>query len=144
MTRIVFNESIRFRTRRAGVRRFEQTGAPPCMFDQHADTREPLMDRTQRIDIFDQAMAALSENERAVVMLRVIHGLSTRETAASLGMTESNVKVCLFRARPKLAASLEGAGAQEICQQLSFDGERCDRLVAAVFLRLEAPASRGS
>lgn len=138
MTRVVFNESVRLRTRRSAIRRREHAGTPTDASEQHATTPEHLMDGTERMQMFDEAMAALSEQERGVVMLRIIQGLSTRETAASLGLTESNVKVSLFRAKPKMAAALRGTGAEEIRRRLSFDGDRCDRLVADVYRRLEA------
>jgi len=138
MTRIVFNESIRLRERRARIWSRERTTAPLASFVDDDEALEPDMSSTERIRMFDDAMDALSERERSVVMLRVIQGLSTRETAASLGMSESNVKISLFRAKPVLASALEGDGVEELRRQLSFDGERCDRLVAAVFRRLES------
>lgn len=140
MTRIVFNESIRFRERRARTNGRERSGMPNAVLDNRAQTLDPLMNSTERMHMFDEAMETLSDSERSVVMLRVIQGLSTRETAASLGMSESNVKISLFRAKPKLASVLEGSGVDQIRRELSFDGQRCDRLVEAVFRRLE-PAS---
>lgn len=138
MTRIVFNESIRLRERRARIWGRERSTAPLASFVGDDEALEPDMSSTERLRMFDEAMDALSERERSVVMLRVIQGLSTRETAASLGMSESNVKISLFRAKPKLESALGGDGAEEVRRQLSFDGERCDRLVAAVFRRLES------
>ncbi len=136
MTRIVFNEAIRFRTRRSGVWKHERNGGPSDVWSQ-PEYVEPVMDGNERIRLFDEAMNVLSELERGVVMLRVIHGLTTRETAASLGISESNVKICLFRAKPKMATALEESGIEAVRSALSFDGERCDRLVAAVFAGLE-------
>ncbi|MFI4896778.1 MAG: sigma-70 family RNA polymerase sigma factor [Phycisphaerales bacterium JB059] len=144
MTRIVFNESIRLRERRARLHERERSGLTPETPDAVAETREPVMRGAERIRMFDEAMSDLSERERSVVMLRVIQGLSTRETAASLGMTESHVKVSLFRAKPKMSAALAGEGVEEIRRELSFDGERCDRVVAAVFDRLRAGGGAGS
>jgi RNA polymerase sigma-70 factor (ECF subfamily) len=45
------------------------------------------------------ALAALPETLRGVFVLRDIEGLSTAEAAAVLGLTETNVKVRLHRAR---------------------------------------------
>jgi len=50
----------------------------------------------------DRASAALPENLRVVFMLRDVSEMSTRETADALGITESNVKVRLMRARIEL------------------------------------------
>ncbi len=138
MTRIVYNESIRFRTRRAGIRKRERCEMALSHFRRDTQLQESPMDPIERMQMFDDAMGILSDRERGVVMLRIIQGLSTRETAASLEISENNVKVSLFRAKPKLAAVLEESGIDDIRRHLSFDGERCDRLVTAVFHRLES------
>lgn len=137
MTRIVFNEALRFRARRARVQQRERAGESLATVNAVARDTESSMDRTERMQMFDDALATLSERERGVVMLRIVQGLSTRETAASLGMSESNVKVSLFRAKPKMAQALEGSGIEDVRRELSFDGERCDTMVAVVFRRLE-------
>ncbi len=54
----------------------------------------------------DRAVASLSPNLRAVFVLRDIEGLSTAETAETLGLTEANVKVRLHRARLMLREKL--------------------------------------
>lgn len=48
------------------------------------------------------ALGALTEDAREVVVLRDVQGLSTKETAALLGVTETAVKVRLHRAHAKL------------------------------------------
>src|SRR5262249_11524405 len=45
------------------------------------------------------ALEALTPAQRAALLLRDVFDYSTDETAAALGMTESNVKVTLHRAR---------------------------------------------
>ena len=54
------------------------------------------------------ALAALPEDARAVVVLRDIEGLSTKEVAELLGVTESVVKVRLHRAHARLRALVLG------------------------------------
>ncbi|OJV25500.1 MAG: hypothetical protein BGO32_00325 [Bacteroidetes bacterium 37-13] len=54
----------------------------------------------------EHAINNLPEKYRAVFMLREIEGLSSEETAACLELTESNVKVRLFRAKNLLRAEL--------------------------------------
>ncbi len=51
---------------------------------------------------FLNALEALSENARAVFVLRDIYELSTRETAEILELSESNIKVLLHRARKEV------------------------------------------
>jgi RNA polymerase sigma-70 factor (ECF subfamily) len=53
------------------------------------------------------ALARLPRRYRAVVVLREMEGLSTREVAAITGLTEANVKQRLHRARMMLRESLE-------------------------------------
>jgi RNA polymerase sigma-70 factor (ECF subfamily) len=56
----------------------------------------------------DQAIAALPEPLRVVVLLRDIEQLSTEEAAERLGLTPGAVKVRLHRARLKLRETLSG------------------------------------
>ncbi|MEZ5316306.1 MAG: sigma-70 family RNA polymerase sigma factor [Vicinamibacterales bacterium] len=56
-----------------------------------------------------QALAAIPPTYRAVVLLREIEGLSTREVARVLDISEPNVKMRLHRARAMLRAHLEKA-----------------------------------
>jgi RNA polymerase sigma-70 factor (ECF subfamily) len=61
-----------------------------------------------------RAMRTLPPAFRAVVFLRDMEGLSTRETAATLGLSEDNVKARLHRARLVLRqhlAAWDHAGA---------------------------------
>jgi RNA polymerase sigma-70 factor, ECF subfamily len=61
----------------------------------------------------EQALAALPEDARAVVVLRDIEGLSTKEVADLLGVTENVVKVRLHRAHARLRTMVLGGPAAE-------------------------------
>jgi RNA polymerase sigma-70 factor, ECF subfamily len=54
----------------------------------------------------EAALAELPEDARAVVVLRDIEGLSTKEVAELLGVSENVVKVRLHRAHARLRAEL--------------------------------------
>jgi RNA polymerase sigma-70 factor (ECF subfamily) len=54
-----------------------------------------------------EALRTLPGPYRAIVFLREMEGLSTREVAKVMGMTEDNVKTRLHRARVQLQAHLE-------------------------------------
>jgi RNA polymerase sigma-70 factor, ECF subfamily len=56
--------------------------------------------------VLEKALAALPNSLRSVFVLRDIEGLSTAETAEALGLTETNVKVRLHRARLALREKL--------------------------------------
>lgn len=88
----------------------------------------------------ETAVAQLPDGFRGVFMLRDVEGLSTQETAACLGLNEVTVKTRLHRARVLLRRALTiqlGAAASTAFQ---FHAPRCDRVVAAVFARLEHDA----
>ena len=52
--------------------------------------------------MLDEALAKLDEKHRLVFLLRDVEGFSVRETSETLGVSETNVKVRLLRARLEL------------------------------------------
>ena len=62
----------------------------------------------------EAALAQLPEDARAVVVLRDIEGLSTKEVAELLGVTETVVKVRLHRAHARLRTMLVGPRSGEV------------------------------
>jgi RNA polymerase sigma-70 factor (ECF subfamily) len=56
------------------------------------------------------ALAALPPAQRAIVFLREMEGLSTRDVAHAMGISEDTVKTRLSRARKALQAELDGPG----------------------------------
>lgn len=58
-----------------------------------------LVQRAEVRQLLDEALADLDEKYRLVFLLRDVEGLSVRETAETLDLTEANVKVRLLRAR---------------------------------------------
>jgi RNA polymerase sigma-70 factor, ECF subfamily len=82
--------------------------APDAILETFASPREPA-------DVFDisilgcrtaLAIRALPEGQAKVVILRLGQGLSTAETAASLGISDDAVKARLRRARQHLRTAL--------------------------------------
>lgn len=67
---------------------------------------EELAERAELLARAGAAVAALPESARAIVVLRDVEGMSTAEVAAATGLTETAVKVRLFRARERLRAAL--------------------------------------
>ena len=82
------------------------------------------------------AMGALPESFRSILMLREVEGLSTAETAACLDISESLVKTRLHRARAALRREVEDRSRAALNETFSFHLSRCDRVVAAVFARI--------
>jgi len=73
--------------------------------DEHEDEDE-LFEFSSSADHVQHLLQALSERDREVLTCRFLLGLSLRETAVRMGLTEGNVKISQFRAL-KRAADLE-------------------------------------
>lgn len=56
----------------------------------------------EHLRLLHKALLQLTESQRSIVIIRYIHGHSTRETAQILACSETNVKVQLYRALRKL------------------------------------------
>lgn len=67
---------------------------------------EHLVERNEVRRLLDDALARLDEKYRLVFLLRDVEGLSVRETAEALDLSEANVKVRLLRARLQLREDL--------------------------------------
>jgi len=70
------------------------------------ESPEHLVKQHETRRLIDEALEDLDEKYRAVFLLRDVEGLSVRETAATMGITEGNVKVRLLRARLQLRERL--------------------------------------
>jgi RNA polymerase sigma-70 factor, ECF subfamily len=78
---------------------------PQFIADWRSDF-EHTVARRELERVLDEAIAELPEKHRAVFVLRDVEGLSVRETAGALGLSEANVKVRLLRARLMLRETL--------------------------------------
>lgn len=70
------------------------------------ESPEELAHRNEVRRLVDDALAQLDEKHRMVFLLRDVEGLSIKETADALGLTEANTKVRLLRARLQLRERL--------------------------------------
>ena len=64
---------------------------------------EKLVEKHEIHRLLDEALARLDEKHRLVFLLRDVEGLSVKETAEALGLSEANTKVRLLRARSAIA-----------------------------------------
>lgn len=71
------------------------------------DTPASGIEREEQYNIVEQLIAHLPEQQRTIVQLREMEGMSYREIANSLQMTEEQVKINLYRVRQKLKTMYE-------------------------------------
>ncbi len=74
-------------------------------------------------------------------MLRDVEGMSTAEKAATLDLTENNVKVRLHRGRAMARGWIVERVGAKAKNAFPFMGARCDRVVQNVLTRLAELAS---
>ncbi len=67
---------------------------------------EKLVQTREIQRLLDEALGQLDEKHRLVFLLRDVEGLSVKETAETLGLSEANTKVRLLRARLQLREQL--------------------------------------
>ncbi len=67
---------------------------------------EQLVERNETQRLLDDALAQLDAKHRIVFVLRDVEGLSVKETAEALSLSEANVKMRLLRARLQLRERL--------------------------------------
>lgn len=80
----------------------------PEFIAEWRENPEELLLQAEKRQMIEQALSELPEKYRIVFLLRDVDGLSVRETAKALNITESNVKVRLLRARLQLREKLTG------------------------------------
>jgi RNA polymerase sigma-70 factor (ECF subfamily) len=115
--RIAVNHCLNKLRRRKLVRflRWEDAGEPDDgpAFDPPDRAPDPAatLETRRRWQATRRAIAKLPENQRAVVVLVRFEGLSYKQTAEVLGITEGAVESRLVRAMRRLDAAQEAAGS---------------------------------
>jgi RNA polymerase sigma-70 factor, ECF subfamily len=100
------------------------------------DTPDAALVRSEMRALLERKIDELPQDFRAVFVMRSVEELSVEETAECLGISEATVRTRHFRARSLLRESI----AQELDvaerDAFSFDGARCDRIVARALERV--------
>jgi RNA polymerase sigma-70 factor (ECF subfamily) len=99
-------------------------------------TPEQLASDREVSVVLERAIDSLSDDFRAVFVLRAVEEMSGAETAECLGIPEETVKTRLFRARARLQEALLEALEPAAPRAYEFHLSRCDRVVEAVLSRL--------
>jgi RNA polymerase sigma factor (sigma-70 family) len=80
----------------------------------------------------DAALEKMPENQRRAILLREWQGLSYREIASQLGLSQGAVEMLIFRARRTLATALEEPKAEKRSVRRAKAGFSVGSLVAAL------------
>ncbi len=106
LKRIAINRSLdELRRRKRMLARFLSRDAQPEMEERGTEGDEEV-ERRERSALVHRAIQTLPPKHRAVVVLRLIEGYSTEETAEMLGIAYGTVLSRLNRARGKLRTTL--------------------------------------
>lgn len=101
--RIATNHSLKFLRRRAVPRDAVEDQASPW------GRPEGELEAAETMKAVSRAVASLTPEQRAPLLLREVEGLNYSEIAQVLGLSVSAVKSRINRARVELAAAMEGA-----------------------------------
>ena len=83
-------------------------GGNGCVGELPADITSPAsrVDRDERHAILRRALAAMPENDRAILVMRHFDGMGNAECAAALGLTEKAASIRYVRALERLQQKL--------------------------------------
>jgi RNA polymerase sigma-70 factor (ECF subfamily) len=139
LTRIAVHEAlarVRQRNRTQQIHEGEFEGAFVMNLAEPSLNPEQTASTAELGHLLEQALLALPDPIRAVVMLRDVEELSTTETAEALEISEDNVKIRLHRGRALVRSWLFQRVGARAKDAFPFMGARCDRVVQNVFARL--------
>ena len=88
----------------------------------------------------EDAIDALPEVFRTVLVLRVVEDLAGVEVAVCLGLNETTVRTRLFRAQQRLKSDVTSRVRAAAFNIFELTSERCDSIVAQVLARLHTLA----
>ncbi len=146
LTRIVVNEAIaksRKASRRAEVIRLDgeiewtSDATEATMNASTPESPERAAMRAQARHLLETKIDELPQAFRTVFVLRALEEMSVDEVATCLDIPEATVRTRFFRARSLLREALSRELDFAFEEAFSFDGERCDRIVAGVMTRLK-------
>jgi RNA polymerase sigma-70 factor (ECF subfamily) len=143
LTRIVINEAcgrLRRRRRTTDLESIEATHAMDADIIPFplAPQLDPERSTAQREiqQILEQAIDALPEPFRVVLVARLVEEMSIEQTAELLGLRPETVKTRLHRARKLLRDHLEREVGPLFTDLFPFAGKRCEHMANAVIVRL--------
>ncbi len=141
LTKIAVNEALSRLRRRARFVDFDslaESGKGKLMLISSERTPEQKALNSELKSLLESAVDNLPEHYRAVLIMRDVEGLDTSETSECLGISEETVKTRLHRARAMMRKQLLARAGVTRQELFSFQNTRCDKVVAAVFKRIQS------
>jgi RNA polymerase sigma factor (sigma-70 family) len=123
------SHKLSFKNERPTNTIFTEKTTPMFTDNNMRDTHQAVVNR-ELSHAVETALTRLPLEYRMVFSLRELNGLSTSETAEALGITETNTKVRLNRARHMLRQAIEKMYSPE--EIFEFNLIYCDRVVQRV------------
>jgi RNA polymerase sigma factor (sigma-70 family) len=111
-----------------------EKSTPMYSNNQHTDTNKMVTNRELNF-VIENALQQIPIDYRMVFSLREVNGLNVLETADTLNISESNVKVRLNRAKSMLRKEVEKSYSTE--DIFEFNLVYCDRMVEIVMNKLK-------
>jgi RNA polymerase sigma-70 factor (ECF subfamily) len=143
LLRIGVNEALgRLRQRHRHLELLDEGGddenPAPLPLEARMPTPEDRAAGRELAGLLERTIDELPGGYREVLVLRLVEGLDTAETAAVLELGEEAVKQRLHRARGLVQKLIEARIGAAASAAFEFHAPRCDRVVAAVMARLPA------
>lgn len=151
LVRIVVNEAIgrvRRRAHRAEVIRLNHDEPLPERDDALNVSDDPILQpenaalRSELRRLIESKIDLLPDAFRTVFVLRALEEMTVEQAATCLEIPPATVRTRYFRARGLLREALAREIDFNFESAFGFAGARCDRIVARVLDRLQAPAAR--
>ncbi len=127
--RIAANEALMFIRRKKPEVNIEdlqaddpETELTPSYFVDWSSLPEEELLSEEGKKALEEAIQTLPQNLRMVFVMRDVEGLSIKETADALGLTETNVKTRLLRARLHLRERLSAYYAERLIREDKNNG----------------------
>jgi RNA polymerase sigma-70 factor (ECF subfamily) len=101
--------------RREHARLYERKRLPTVEVDELVQLEDPQLAVAEQNEVLEvrRAIFALEEDYREPLVMQVLLGLSTKEIAEQLGLTQGAVLTRLFRARQRLRRQLGFADEED-------------------------------
>jgi RNA polymerase sigma-70 factor, ECF subfamily len=129
LARLAFNEAL-------ALRRHSPVATPLTIVQTTAAAAVEGADAVASKQQLEDAIDALPEVFRTVLVLRVVEDLSGVEVAVCLGLNETTVRTRLYRAQQRLKVDVARRLRAEPFNIFELTPERGDRIVAQVFGKL--------